>query len=105
MNESVHESVHESEQEFESEADVALEQFSEQVGQDDPVEVVDEVMVLEEVSDPELLLPVWEATGNGEVDSALELIQVLDSELIHEHAEVLGEVHGRLHGLMANLDR
>ena len=105
MNESVHESVHESEQEFESEADVALEQFSEQVGQDDPVEVVDEVMVLEEVSDPELLLPVWEATGNAEVDSALELIQVLDSELIHEHAEVLGEVHGRLHGLMANLDR
>lgn len=91
MNESVNEFESELETEFEVEADLA--------------EGVDEVLVLEEISDPELVLPVWEATGNAEVDSALELIQVLDPELIHEHAEVLGEVHGRLHGLMANLDR
>lgn len=66
---------------------------------------VEDVMLLEEITDPELVLPVWEATGNAEVDSALELIQMLDQENIHEHAEVLGEVHGRLHNLMANLDR
>lgn len=91
MNESVNEFESELETEFEAKTDLA--------------EGVDEVLVLEEISDPELVLPVWEATGNAEVDSALELIQVLDPELIHEHAEVLGEVHGRLHGLMANLDR
>ncbi len=64
-----------------------------------------EVMVLEEVADPELSLPVWEATGNGEVDLALELMQGIDPDSIHTHAEVLSEVHGRLHNLMSQLDR
>lgn len=68
-------------------------------------EELSEVMLLEEIADPELTLPVWEATGNAEIDSALELMQSLDPDSIHTHAEVLGEVHGRLHELMSQLDR
>ena len=65
----------------------------------------EEVMLLAEASDPDLVLPVWEATGNHEVDQALEMIQTLDSENVHQHPEVLGEVHAQLHGLMSQLDR
>lgn len=72
---------------------------------DSMTEELSEVMVLEEIADPELTLPVWEATGNAEIDSALELLQSLDPDSIHTHAEVLGEVHGRLHELMSQLDR
>ncbi|MCF8530158.1 MAG: hypothetical protein K9G12_06305 [Candidatus Nanopelagicales bacterium] len=64
-----------------------------------------EVLVLDEVTDPELVLPVWEATGNPEVDGALELIQGIDPDDIHSHAEILGTVHGQLHDLMSQLDR
>ena len=72
---------------------------------DSMTEELSEVMLLEEIADPELTLPVWEATGNAEIDSALELMQSLDPDSIHTHAEVLGEVHGRLHELMSQLDR
>lgn len=92
------------ESEFESELETEFEAEPATV-QVDEVAESDDVLLLEEITDPELLLPVWEATGNPDVDFALELIQSLDSERIHEHAEVLGEVHGRLHNLMANLDR
>jgi len=64
-----------------------------------------EVLVLDEIVDPELALPIWEATGNPDVDAALELIQGIDSENVHAHAEILNEVHGRLHAVMANIDR
>jgi hypothetical protein len=64
-----------------------------------------EVMVLDEISDPELALPIWEATGNPDVDGALELIQTLDSENVHSHVDILKEVHSQLHAHMANIDR
>jgi hypothetical protein len=64
-----------------------------------------EVLVLDEIIDPELALPIWEATGNPEVDAALELIQTLDSEDIHSHVDVLNEVHSQLHAHMASIDR
>ncbi len=65
----------------------------------------DQLLVLEEVADFELVLPVWEATGNGEIDSALELIQAIDLEDIHSHHGILTEVHDRLRDVMVNLDR
>ncbi len=65
----------------------------------------DDLLVLEEVVDFELVLPVWEATGNGEIDSALELIQAIDLEDIHSHHGILTEVHDRLRDVMVNLDR
>ncbi len=65
----------------------------------------DDLLVLEEVADFELVLPVWEATGNGEIDSALELIQAIDLEDIRSHHGILTEVHDRLRDVMVNLDR
>ncbi len=65
----------------------------------------DDLLVLEEVADFEFVLPVWEATGNGEIDSALELIQAIDLEDIHSHHGILTEVHDRLRDVMVNLDR
>jgi len=72
---------------------------------DSGAEAEGHVMLLAEATDPDLVLPVWEATGNVEVDQALEMIQLLDSEDVHQHPEVLGQVHSQLHSLMSQLDR
>jgi hypothetical protein len=48
---------------------------------------------------------MWEATGNTEIDSALELIQGIDLEEIHSHHGILTQVHDRLRDVMVNLDR
>ncbi len=81
----------ESESELEPESDLASE------GQD--------LLVLDEMVDADLVLPMWEATGNSEVDSALELIQGIDLEDIHSHHGILTQVHDRLRDVMVNLDR
>ncbi len=64
-----------------------------------------DLLVLDEMVDTDLVLPMWEATGNGEVDSALELIQGIDLEDIHSHHGILTQVHDRLRDVMVNLDR
>ena len=64
-----------------------------------------DLLVLDEVVDADLVLPMWEATGNSEVDSALELIQAIDLEEIHSHHGILTQVHDRLRDVMVNLDR
>jgi len=71
----------------------------------DFVSETDDLLVLDEVVDTDLVLPVWEATGNSEVDSALELIQGIDLENIHSHHGILTQVHDRLRDVMVNLDR
>lgn len=93
--------------EFSSHEDAQVTTDTQRLADTQPVEVTDaeDILVLDEVTDPELALPVWEATGNAEVDSALEMIQLLDPDNIHEHADALGKVHEKLHNLMANLDR
>lgn len=65
----------------------------------------EELLVLDEMVDAELVLPMWEATGNSEVDSALELIQGIDLEEIHSHHGILTQVHDQLRDVMVNLDR
>lgn len=65
----------------------------------------DDILLLDEAIDSELILPVWEATGNVEVDSALEKIQTIDLEDIHSHHGILTDVHDRLRDIMVNLDR
>jgi len=65
----------------------------------------EDLFLLDEVGHSELVLPVWEATGHGEIDAALELIQVIDVEDIHSHHEILTQVHDRLRDVMVNLDR
>ena len=64
-----------------------------------------DLLVLDEVVDADLVLPMWEATGNSEVDAALELIQAIDLEEIHSHHGILTQVHDRLRDVMVNLDR
>jgi hypothetical protein len=64
-----------------------------------------DLLVLDEMVDADLVLPMWEATGNTEVDSALELIQAIDLEDIHSHHGILTQVHDRLRDVMVNLDR
>jgi hypothetical protein len=71
----------------------------------DRVTEPEDLLVLDEVVDSELVLPVWEATGNIEIDSALELIQAIDLEDIHSHQAILTQVHDRLRDVMVNLDR
>lgn len=63
------------------------------------------VMLLDEIADPDLILPMWEASGHAEVDQVLETLQSLDPDHVHTHAEVLSNVHGRLYELMSQLDR
>lgn len=69
------------------------------------VSEIQDLLVLDEMVDADLVLPVWEATGNSEVDSALELIQAIDLEEIHSHHGILTQVHDRLRDVMVNLDR
>lgn len=93
------------------EVDVNLESESELVSEAEFVtesELVSEsqdLLVLDEMVDADLVLPMWEATGNTEVDSALELIQGIDLEEIHSHHGILTQVHDRLRDVMVNLDR
>jgi len=64
-----------------------------------------DLLVLDEAPDSDLVLPVWEATGNSHVDSALELIQSIDRENIDSHHAILTDVHDQLRDVMVNLDR
>lgn len=71
----------------------------------DPATTVadDDVLVLEEV-DTELVLPVWEPTGDAQVDAALDLLGILDPDDVHQHAAVFDEIHQGLRGRLADLD-
>ncbi len=65
-------------------------------------ELEESVMVLEEV-DVALVLAVWEPTGDGQVDSALEQLATLDELSVHDHAEVLTAVHSSLHQRLTDI--
>ncbi|MDD2858466.1 MAG: hypothetical protein PHU75_07310 [Candidatus Nanopelagicales bacterium] len=60
------------------------------------------VLVLEE-HDNSLVLPVWEPTGDPEVDAALEELASLEELGIHDHADVFTSIHGRLHQRLADI--
>jgi hypothetical protein len=65
---------------------------------------VEEVMVLDELDDPELVLPVWEPTGEPRVDAALDSLSLLDGAEVSDHASVFTEVHIGLRQVLADLD-
>jgi hypothetical protein len=74
------------------------------------VEIVDlvdddgtELVLVEEV-ETELVLPVWEPTGEPRVDEALDLLVDLDPQSVDGHVAVFEEVHRRLHGALADTD-
>ena len=54
------------------------------------------VLVLEEASLPEAVLPVWEPTGNAAVDAALEDLHALADTDVNEHAAVYEKVQASL---------
>lgn len=63
----------------------------------------DEVLLLEEV-DEELVLAVWEPTGEPGVDAALDLLGQLDPDDVHQHAAVFTDIHQRLRATLTDLD-
>ena len=87
------------------EIDLNMESEAELEPESDLVSEGQDLLVLDEMVDADLVLPMWEATGNGDVDSALELIQGIDLEEIHSHQGILTKVHDRLRDVMVNLDR
>ncbi len=83
--------------------------MSEQAGAPDvmPAESVledDEVLLLEEVQDQDLVLAVWEPTGEHRVDAALDLLAQLDPDDVNQHAAVFDEVHQQLRATLTDLD-
>ena len=63
----------------------------------------EDVLLLEEVED-ELVLPVWEPTGEPGVDAALDLLGQLDPDDVHQHAAVFDDIHQRLRATLTDLD-
>ncbi len=70
------------------------------------LEVADEgeELVLVEEVEAELVLPVWEATGEPRVDAALEQLTALDPDDVHGHAEVFDSVHRQLREALTDLE-
>jgi hypothetical protein len=64
----------------------------------------DEVLLLEEVQDQDLVLAVWEPTGEHRVDAALDLLAQLDPDDVNQHAAVFDEVHQQLRATLTDLD-
>lgn len=64
---------------------------------------LEDVLVLEVVDDA-LVLPVWEPTGVARVDEALDELTRLDPDDVHHHAEVFDTIHQRLRGTLSDLD-
>lgn len=63
----------------------------------------DDILLLEEVED-ELVLPMWEPTGEPGVDAALDLLAQLDPDDVHQHAAVFDDIHQRLRATLTDLD-
>lgn len=53
----------------------------------------DELLVLQEAQTE---LPVWEPTGDAEVDAAIALLSQLDDTDLSGHVETFGQVHRQL---------
>lgn len=69
-----------------------------------PLEVLatsDDVLVLEEMPDPDAVLPVWEPTGHPTVDAALEQLHAVSGTALGDHAAIYERVQ---HSLRATLD-
>lgn len=50
-----------------------------------------------------LELPVWEPTGDPEVDAALEALSQLNERSLADHASIFDDVYRRLHGRLSSL--
>ena len=65
-------------------------------------ESVEDLMVLEEAP-ADLVLEVWQPTGDATVDSALEDLRALDTAELGEHVEIFTSIHDQLRGRLTDL--
>ena len=63
----------------------------------------EEVLVLDESPHPDSVLPVWEPTGNLDVDTALEQLHDLSASDSTEHAAVYEGIERALRGTLDGL--
>ena len=64
----------------------------------------EEVLVLDEVVDPNLHFEMWEPTGVPEVDAVLDDLSALPNLPIDEHAQVFTRIHEGLREQLAQAD-
>ena len=70
---------------------------------DDDVLVVDEVVAPEVTPSPDAVLPVWEPTGNADVDGALDSLHALADTDVTQHVSVFEEVESALRATLNGL--
>ena len=69
----------------------------------DDVLVVDEVVTPEVTPSPDAVLPVWEPTGNADVDGALDSLHALADTDVTQHVSVFEEVESALRATLNGL--
>ena len=69
----------------------------------DDVLVVDEAVVPEVTPSPDAVLPVWEPTGNADVDGALDSLHALADTDVTQHVGVFEEVESALRATLNGL--
>ena len=69
----------------------------------DNVLVVDEVVAPEVTPSPDAVLPVWEPTGNADVDGALDSLHALADTDMTQHVSVFEEVESALRATLNGL--
>lgn len=83
--------------------DVSGESVASGVVSSDDVIVVDEVVAPEVTPSPDAVLPVWESTGNADVDGALESLHALADTDVTQHVGVFEEVESALRATLNGL--
>ena len=83
--------------------DVSGESVSSDDVSSDDVLVVDEVVAPEGTPSPDAVLPVWESTGNADVDGALESLHALADTDVAQHVGVFEEVESALRATLNGL--
>ena len=69
----------------------------------DDVLVVDRVVAREVTPSPDAVLPVWEPTGNADVDGALDSLYALADTDVTQHVSVFEKVEGALRATLNGL--
>ena len=69
----------------------------------DDVLVVDEAAAPEVTPSPDAVLPVWEPTGNADVDGALDSLHALADIDVTQHVSVFEEVESALRATLNSL--
>ena len=69
----------------------------------DDVLVVDEAVAPEVTPSPDAVLPVWEPTGNADVDGALDSLHALADTDVTQHVSVFEEVESALRATLNSL--